>query len=196
MIMGGIDGKVSGGQLSDFLAIASVLADPARVAEEYQKLEKAKQEAQEIIKLVGPANEIMAMRSDAEKLHNAAQTALDDAETFSKKMKGDAQIQAADIVSKAQEKAAEIVTAAEEKMQDVIAAEAKAIEASKDAKEFKSAYEEKFALMSAEYESLSKAAGKAAEESLEASKKAQGMTAKLQDVASQLAEALGEIAKD
>ena len=194
--MSGIDGKVSGGQLSDFLAIASVLADPNRVAEEYQKLEKARQEAQEVIKLVGPANEIMAMRVEAERLQNAAQTALDDAETFSKKLKGDAQVQAADIVSKAQEKAAEIVSVAEEKLQDAIAAEARADKAADEAKEAKMAFEDDLAAVMADYAALSKSAEMAASESLEASKKAQSITAKLQDVASQLAEALGEVAKD
>lgn len=194
--MSGIDGKVSGGQLSDFLAIASVLADPNRVAEEYQKLEKARQEAQEVIKLVGPANEIMAMRVEAERLQNAAQTALDDAETFSKKLKGDAQVQAADIVSKAQEKAAEIVSVAEKKLQDAIAAETRADKAADEAKEAKMAFEDDLAAAMADYAARSKSAEMAASESLEASKKAQSITAKLQDVASQLAEALGEVAKD
>jgi hypothetical protein len=194
--MSGIDGKSAGGQLSDFLAIASVLADPAKVAEEYKKLETARMQAEEVIKLVGPAQEIMSMREQVDRLRNDTQTKLEEANVFSQKVKSDAQVTAAEIIADAQKKAAEIVSIAEDKMRAATTLQ-KSVEGSiLDAEAKKKAAEDNVAAMAVKYEMLSKNALDAEEQAKLSDTKANNIKLKLQDAASQLAMVLNEIAKD
>ncbi len=64
---------------SEFLAIATLLTDPKRLKDEYDKLEAAKAKANEAIALVGKASEIVALRAQAEKDLKAAEAKLEEA---------------------------------------------------------------------------------------------------------------------
>ena len=104
---------------SDVQAMVSLLSDPVRLKEEYDRLEAERARAAEIVALVGPANEIKQLREEADVNLSMAQRTkaeadrmMQEAESFVEVAKAKAERAYKAIVEDAQHNADRILNAA------------------------------------------------------------------------------------
>jgi len=102
------DGTPMGGtgDSSQLLDLLTVVANPGVYKSKIDALDKATEENKKYIALVGPANEILAMREKIAQDVAASQAALEKAQQDAIAAVADAKTEAKDITKKAQEKAA------------------------------------------------------------------------------------------
>lgn len=116
---------------ADFLSIAKLLADQPRLEAEYKRLQEARAQAEEVLKMVGPAKDVLRLREEARanSMHAAA---------LAKQAEMDARVE----VSKARMSAQTIVAAAEAEARELLTkakadadAAKKALQDAQDAKQ-------------------------------------------------------------
>ena len=102
------DGTPMGGSAdsSQLLDLLTVVANPGVYKAKIDALDKATEENKKYIALVGPANEILAMREKIAKDAADSQVALEKAQQDAAAVISDAKVEAKDITKKAQDKAA------------------------------------------------------------------------------------------
>ena len=110
------------------MASLELLANPTALQERIDQLKQAEESANEVLALVGPANEILSMREDIENLKQAAQDALDQAQADADSIVDKAEQDAALIKDRAQAEAAQTVEQANAVAKDAEGRRAKAAE--------------------------------------------------------------------
>jgi chromosome segregation ATPase len=118
---------IAGGQSQSFAAL-ELLANPTALQERINSLRAAEDSAKEQIALVGPANEILSMRSEIDSLKQAAEDALKQAHLDADALVSVASSDAALIRERAKEEAAKTVEDANSIAQDAEARRAQAAE--------------------------------------------------------------------
>ncbi len=128
-----IDGSSdSPNPLAGFMEIATVLADPGKLAAEYDKLEKAKAAAQAVVDLAGPAQSILDLRDAAAQDRYAAQQEFDGAKTAAADLISQAREQAVQLVGGAREHAEQLTADAQALLEQASAANAEADAATRE----------------------------------------------------------------
>lgn len=107
--------SLSGGQSRSELAL---LADPAELAKRIAQLESAEEQANGVIALVGPANEILAIRERLSEERAGVEASIEQTKEDAARIVANAQQQAIDIETEARSEAASIIAGAQVREDD------------------------------------------------------------------------------
>jgi hypothetical protein len=130
----GISNEGANKGMQEFLTVAHVLSNADALAAEYRKLSDAREQAQKVIDLVGPAEDILRMRASIDNEQTAATEALRAARTRAEGIASMAKLEASRTASAAQAAAdavraeAEKTTAAARVLMDDATARARALD--------------------------------------------------------------------
>lgn len=97
---------------NNFLDMVAFLADPEKVKAEYQRIESARADAQKLVDLVGPAQEVIKLRDEAMRMNDEARTSLASAKSDASRTTSDAKSKAEAILAQARQKADEMTAQA------------------------------------------------------------------------------------
>lgn len=85
----------------DLLSVAKLLADPERLARELERFETVRKQAEDAVKLVAPAQEILRLREIMAKEHADALRLKDEAKELARKIVDEARAKATEVMDAA-----------------------------------------------------------------------------------------------